>query len=104
MRASHFAFFMNLPTLIFLGGSFCWQILQYEAVYVRAHKQEPFLGVNLLLSLSLGILVWGLGARYGALGAAAAYLGSMALLGLPAWTFVWLRFRREWRRQADALE
>ncbi|MGA2267014.1 MAG: hypothetical protein ABSH44_00970 [Bryobacteraceae bacterium] len=85
-----------LPTGLFLAGQVLMQATAVEAVYLRAHKREPFAA----LSATAALLVVGLscyfGEAYGAVGAAASYCGVTLLFILPAGTAILMRCRRRW--------
>tara|TARA_B110000438_G_scaffold303469_1_gene365093 strand:- start:4367 stop:5632 length:1266 start_codon:yes stop_codon:yes gene_type:complete len=84
-----------IVTTIFMAAAIC------QTAYLRAHKKEPLLGLSIVTSLIMGILTLVLGSRFGALGAAVAYLIVMGFISLPWETFIWFRCRAEWHR-ADA--
>jgi O-antigen/teichoic acid export membrane protein len=63
--------------------------------YLRAHRREIVLLQNAISCISIGVFVWLLGSRYGATGAAAAYLAVTALVTVPYQTYLYQRFRAE---------
>jgi O-antigen/teichoic acid export membrane protein len=85
-----------LPTAIFLLATVLYQLPRCQDFYLRAHKREPLWGINALSSILIGLLVWLLGASFGATGAAAGYLAAVAVFILPGKTYFWARCRREW--------
>lgn len=85
-----------LPTGLLLVASTVAHITQCQAAYLRAHKREPLVTAGVVSSLAVGALVWGLGSRFGAPGAAAAYLLVTCLLTVPWITGVWARCRAAW--------
>jgi hypothetical protein len=84
------------PTLVFTAGLVLLHVAKSIGVYIRSHKRDPFLIPGTLANLLVGGLVWLLGMRYGAIGAAWGYTGVIALLNVPWWIWLWLRCRREW--------
>jgi len=72
-----------------------------ETVYLRAHKREPLMVLNVVTSLLMGLLVWGLGSRFGPTGAAVAYLLVVAVVSLPWETAIWLRRKAEWHGPSE---
>lgn len=84
-----------LPLSLFFATALINQIIGAQAVYLRAHKEEPFL----VLSLAAGILVAGLsyvaGHSYGAYGIAVAYFAVMLAIGYWS-TRVFIQRRRLW--------
>jgi hypothetical protein len=85
-----------LPTGLFLAGQVLMQASAVEAVYLRAHKREPFAA----LSATAALLVVGsscyFGKTYGVVGAAASYCGVTLLFILPAGTAILMKCRRRW--------
>ncbi len=84
------------PLALFLLAAIFMHIPQCQSAYLRAHKREPLVLVNVASSLMMGGLVWWFGRRYGLYGAGYSYLGVIALFIMPAIFSVWLRCRREW--------
>jgi hypothetical protein len=85
-----------LPAGLFLAGQALMQISVAQAVYLRAHKREPFAA----LSATAAFLVIGssmyFGKTSGALGLAACYFGVTLLFILPVGTTILIRCRRRW--------
>jgi len=73
-----------------------------QAVYLRAHKQEPFLVSAIVQSLLVVAVNLALAKRYGAVGMAAGYLTIAVVLVLPWTTFLWQRCRSEWHAPLNA--
>jgi len=67
-----------------------------EAVYLRAHKQEPLLGPFIASALAVGTSTLFLGRAYGAAGMILGYFATTLLVSLGGGTWVFLRKRREW--------
>ncbi|HTV06937.1 MAG TPA: hypothetical protein VME86_16325 [Acidobacteriaceae bacterium] len=69
-------------------------IVQCLAIYLRAHKREPFLwqslGTAALICIGILLLV----PRWGTFGASAAYLFSAGIVGLPWATVIYVKVRR----------
>jgi O-antigen/teichoic acid export membrane protein len=87
-----------LPAGLFCMGIVLGQVSQCQSAYLRAHKKEPFLVLNIVYSLANGLLVWGLGSQWGALGASIGYLVAMSLVCIPMSTIIWIRCRSEWHQ------
>ncbi len=83
---------MFLVAIIFMSVGYC------ETVYLRAHKQEPLMTLSLVTSLLMGLMVWGLGSRFGPVGAAASYLTVAGGISLPWETAIWFRCRTKWHK------
>lgn len=87
-----------LPTALFLLAAVLMQIGQCAVAYLRAHKREPVAGLSVVSGLTIGVLVWLLGSRFGSLGAAMAYVTVVALLIVPYETVLWIRYRAAWHK------
>lgn len=66
------------------------------AVYLRAHKREPFLWISIVTGVLTGLSTYFLGRYYGATGMAAGYLVISVVVGLGGGTWVFVSRRREW--------
>lgn len=87
-----------LPAGLFLTATVLMQSSFPLAVYLRAHKKEPFLSVSVGGGVLIGLSTWQLGSRFGAIGMAAGYLAVVALFSLPVGTAIWYRCRTEWHK------
>jgi len=85
-----------LPFALLLGALLANTIALAEAVYLRAHKQEPFLGVYIATALVIVPATFVLGRAYGATGMMLGYFAATALVTLGGGTWVFQRKRREW--------
>jgi O-antigen/teichoic acid export membrane protein len=78
-------------------------IVQCQAIYLRAHKREPFLwqslGTALLTCLGIALLV----PRLGTFGAASAYAFSATIVALPWATIIFYKMRKERDRIPPAI-
>lgn len=84
-----------LPAAIFLFALIPSQIVQCLAAYLRAHKREPIVVASVTGCLLTGLLVWLLGSRFGALGAAFGH--AVAMLMTASWiSYIWWICRRIW--------
>jgi hypothetical protein len=97
----HFAFgsrFLGLgPATLLVVATTVNQIAFSQAVYLRAHKKEPFMWVSLGNGLMTGLLVIALGWIYGAWGACLAY--TFVQIVIIAWTTaIWKHCRRVWHQ------
>lgn len=85
-----------LATGLFFLATIFNQVIQCLAVYLRAHKREPLVVMGVVTGLLFGLCVLGLGSRFGATGAAIAYLLVTALIAVPWIIYIWMRARVEW--------
>jgi len=89
-----------LPTGILIAAVLLKHVPDCFSLYIRAHKREPMSLLTLIVisNSAIGVLVWLLGGYLGlgAVGAAAGYLGVVALFICPGVTLIWWRCRRDW--------
>lgn len=85
-----------LPLSLLVAASIVNYIVYAEAVYLRAHKQEPFLWISLASGGLIGASTYLLGKEFGAIGVMAGYLAVSTLVGLGAGTWVFFSKRRLW--------
>jgi hypothetical protein len=74
-------------------------LIYSEAVYLRAHKAEPFVVVAVVTSLATGISSYLLGKSHGAAGISTGYLICMAAY-LAVGSIIFQQKRREWHQPA----
>ncbi len=91
----------ELPTALFLAGALAQLVAACQAIYLRAHKREPFLITGAVTCVLLGLGIWLCGRRFGPTGAAAVFLAVNALVTLPAHSWIMRLARREWRVEPD---
>ena len=91
-----------LPTFLLMSGTVLNSATMGLSVYLRAHKREPLAPVYLLTALVVFATVLVLGARFGALGITAGYLGAITVVQLPLSIIVFQRRRAEWHRVPSA--
>ncbi|MGZ8853718.1 MAG: hypothetical protein ACXW2X_10010, partial [Thermoanaerobaculia bacterium] len=85
-----------LPLALLLAALLASTIVFAEAVYLRAHKREPFLGIYIASALVIAPSTFFLGRAYGATGMMFGYFVATAVVTLGGGTWVFLRKRREW--------
>lgn len=74
-------------------------IINAEALYLRAHKQEKFLLNSVLGALLVAPSTYFLGRSYGAFGVVTGSLAIGLFMGLPLGTYTFLKYRRIWHEQ-----
>lgn len=85
-----------VPLGILLVTTVVNQIVFSEAVYLRAHKREPFMLLSVVSGATIGLATWLVGRPYGAIGILTAYLFLTVTIGLGWGTVIFVRKRREW--------
>lgn len=89
--------FMPLwPLAIFLMAAIMYHLPQCQAIYLRAHKQEPLLVVSVVANMMIGATAWIFGKNYGMVGAGLAYLICICCINVPVVFWIWIERRREW--------
>lgn len=89
-----------LPLALLMGGTVISHIAAAQAIYLRAHKQEPFLVPSLLGGLLISVSSLLLCRPFGATGMMAGYLAVSLVVGLGLGTAIFVRKRREWHADA----
>lgn len=79
-----------------LGNALVNCIVFCQAIYLRAHKQEPFLYNSLAGAVLIPLVIYLLGRPYGGLGIAAGLFSLNLLIGLPWATCIFSRKRKQW--------
>ena len=84
------------PLGLLMGAVVCAHIVGAESIYLRAHKQEPFLPLSLTVGglAALGSLL--LGRPFGATGMMAWYLAVSLGVGLGLGNRIFIQKRRQW--------
>ncbi|MFC1511039.1 hypothetical protein ACFL5U_01470 [Candidatus Margulisiibacteriota bacterium] len=90
-----------LPTGLFLLGIVLFELVRPQAMYLHAHKQEPFLGLTIGKGVLVASVVLILGSRYGVTAMALGYLAVAAFFVLPVATIIWYRCRKKWHFDAS---
>ena len=85
-----------LPTGLLMLASVIIHVPACQTAYLRAHKKEPLLALNLISSAAIGLLVWYWGMRFGPVGACAGYLTVIALFIFPYEMYLWRHYRALW--------
>ena len=83
------------PTSLLVLTVVLFHLPRCQDIYIRAHKQDPFLIAVVVNSTIMGLLVWQCGKRYGVMGVILAYLAVIGLVQLPVWSWIWYRFRKK---------
>ncbi|MGA8729119.1 MAG: hypothetical protein WB608_10250, partial [Terracidiphilus sp.] len=71
-------------------------VVQSEAIYLRAHKIEPFLLQSILIASAIGASVVFLAHSAGALGVALAYFLVLGIGGSISATVIFITKRAKW--------
>jgi hypothetical protein len=95
--------FLPPSHLLVLGlGLGAIHIVQCLALYIRAHKRDPLLGILVAGNTLIGLLVFGLGALYGPLAAGWGFTTVALTVTLPGVAWIWRSERQ--RRIATSIE
>lgn len=85
-----------LPLALLIATMLANTIVFAESVYLRAHKQEPFLGIYVASALFIAASTLTLGRTFGATGMMLGYFATTVVVSLFGGTWIFLRKRREW--------
>jgi O-antigen/teichoic acid export membrane protein len=69
------------------------------AIYLRAHKKEPFMWLSVVLAPLQGVLTWYLGMRFSSIGVVVGFLAINLFLTLPAAYIIFRRCRSIWHAE-----
>lgn len=81
---------------VLLGTALLNHVVFSEAIYLRAHKQEPFLYQAILVAMLTTLSTLIAGRFWGAAGITIGYFFSSGVVGLTLATIIFLSKRREW--------
>lgn len=81
---------------LLVGSTVIGHIVTAEAIYLRAHKQEPFLWLSVIVGALTGLSAYLLGRPYGALGMMSGSAAITVLIALTGGTFIFRQKRRLW--------
>ncbi len=91
-----------LPMALLLGATVATHVASCEAIYLRAHKQEPFLVMSLLWGGSILLTSVTLGREFGATGMMLGYFLINLIVGLGGGTWIFVQKRAQWHAPAYA--
>jgi O-antigen/teichoic acid export membrane protein len=89
------------PTLLFSLALLSLQPAMCANLYVRAHKQDPFLTAAVVSSSLIAVLQLVFGRSLGTHGVALGYLLGTAFVQTPLWLAIWAQTRREWHQDSQ---
>jgi multidrug transporter EmrE-like cation transporter len=84
--------------LLLLLTALSSHVVQSEAIYLRAHKCEPFLIQSILIATATAASVILLAKVSGAIGVSLAYFSILGVAGLVSATAIFLTKRSQWAR------
>ncbi len=85
-----------LPTMLFLFASVLMQISSAQSTYLRAHKQDPFVGLSVISALLLALLMLYGANIWGAMGVSLSYFIVTTFIIFPIGSFIWVQCRKSW--------
>ena len=93
---------VSSPAIYFLVATAVINCIIFnQAVYLRAHKQEPLLLNSVVGAIVVAAIMYFIGRPYGVLGISMGLFFGALLIGLPLATVVFYRKRREWHRSPN---
>jgi hypothetical protein len=102
MRFPHLAVrVLPLPVFgLLLATVICNHIVFSEALYLRAHKREPFLAVSIAVGVLTACSTLLLGKFWGATGVTLGYFCTGGIFALGFGTYIFITKRRQWHAAA----
>jgi O-antigen/teichoic acid export membrane protein len=89
------------PASLLIGQRILNIAVNDMAFYLRAHKREVLMPLSLIWAALGGLSIWMLGAKYGATGAAAGFLGVTIIWGFPSCCYIFFRSRKLWHANVE---
>ena len=77
---------------------------QCEAIYLRAHKQEPFLWISVCAAPLIVAVIYFLGRPYAETGMMFGYLAVTLVMGLGGGTWIFVKKRRQWHEAVPSFK
>ena len=96
-----------LPLPVFgllLATVFCNHIYISEALYLRAHKREPFLPFSIAIGILTACGTLFMGKFWGAQGVILGYFCTSGIFGLAFGTYIFITKRRQWHKASASEE
>ena len=87
-----------LPTALLLLGSTVANSWHPTAVYLRAHKKEPYVAISIVSGVLIGLSSFVFGKKFAAVGVATAYL-TVNIIIFPWGLKIFNRCRRDWHSE-----
>jgi hypothetical protein len=84
------------PFALLIAAVLVNHVTQCEAIYLRAHKQEPFLWISICAAPLIVAVIYFLGIPYAATGMMFGYFVVLLVIGLGGGTWVFAQKRRQW--------
>ena len=89
--------FIPATQVAFLLGAVCIQTINSAfAIYLRAHKKEPFMWLSIIVGIIQGLTTWFMGMRYGSFGVTVGFFMVVCFITFPAAWFIWKKCRHNW--------
>jgi hypothetical protein len=85
-----------LPLALLSLSSICNVYISGLAIYLRAHKKEPFLSVSIIGGILTGISTYFLGRDYGIIGMSTGYCLLNLTFGVISGTWIFISKRKQW--------
>lgn len=96
---------LPLPILaVLMLAIFLNHVLYSEALYLRAHKREPFLVLSIVVALICCASTLVAGRWWGTTGVTVGYFVCGGVINLAGGTYIFMRSRRIWHSKPDARE
>ncbi len=84
------------PFAFLVAAGLANHVVACEAIYLRAHKQEPFLWLSVIAGALVVAVVYFLGRPYAELGMMFGYFMVSLIVGLGGGTWIFVQKRRQW--------
>lgn len=89
-----------LPFVLLIVATVFAYITYAQSMYLRAHKEDPFMLISLVSAVLIGCFSMVFGQQYGALGLMAVYVSVYGIIGVGWGNLVFMTARRRWQKAA----
>lgn len=88
-----------LPLSFLIAATFVNHFVVSQAIYLRAHKREPFLWISITNGTLVGLSTFFLGRCYGTIGMMMGYFIINLVIGLGVGSWIFFKCRRTWHAE-----
>lgn len=82
-------------TVLLIIAFFLSHVINLIAIYIRAHRSEPFVGYSIIMAVLTASLAIYVAPKWGAFGIVNVLVGVNGLFGIPVSVWLWLKLRKE---------
>lgn len=88
-----------LPFCLLVVATTCAYVTYAQAVYLRAHKEEPFMLMSLISAVLIGGSAIFIGKKYGSMGLMSVYALVCAIIGIGCGSIIFFSKKNSWQKR-----